>query len=162
MKKGEEEEGREICFKCNKEIKENENYTVIVCCQIRCHAGCIHRKFISGIRSCPKCNKEPKLSFIESPINIPSRFDPKKELISNDNNDSIISKFFNLLIPSNQIPFNKSIHDLLKEGWTWEMMKEKGMTENQLLINHGLNLSIYRQNRNEIIKYFNINERSFF
>ena len=72
-----------LCSICKVQIGSDENYTVLVCCGTRYHAGCIHRRYCSRERTCPSCKKESGFQYDIPLGSVPS-------VVTKTNNNSVL------------------------------------------------------------------------
>ena len=66
-----------ICSICELPIQVDENYTVLVCCQTHFHAGCIHRRYVSRDKSCPKCKNQSPFPYDQPNFQCPTQINYK-------------------------------------------------------------------------------------
>ena len=137
------------CGLCRRPIASDEDYTVRACCGTRYHAGCIHRRYVSGPRACPKCGAEPELAFDEAPGSISSRAGgaptgPKP---------SIFARIFGDVFAT---PEAKSARELIEDGWTWDEMRKAGVTKEQLIDHLGLDRELARRHAAQLKSVFGL------
>lgn len=120
------------CPLCRGPILASEDYTVRACCQVKYHAGCMHRRYVSGPRACPKCGKEPSLRFDDAPGAIASTL-PRGE----ESAGGMLASLGRAIRSLNQAPeraqVDRSLSELLDEGYTWQDMFDDGMTKKSLV-----------------------------
>lgn len=137
------------CPLCRSPILPSEDYTVRACCKVRYHAGCIHRRYVSGPRACPKCGKEPSLPFDEAPGAVPARV--KEDPISRG---GVIGRVLgSLSFGATGRSRDLTVREMLENGWTWREMREAGATKEEL-VERGLDLELAKRHAVELKSVF--------
>lgn len=148
---------RMTCPMCDGPILSNEDYTVRACCAIRYHAGCIHRRYVSGPRACPKCGKGPSLPFDEAPGTIPSRIKEAGSASSTGLVKRLVDRLsFSATAPAQEL----TIRELLDKGWTWVDMHDAGATKDELRA-RGLDTELARLHATALKSVFDFKTADF-
>ena len=133
------------CPLCKFPIQPSENYTVLVCCQVKYHAGCIHRRFVSRDRACPKCGKEPAFPYDEPPGGVPM------STTTTIGDDSFFARIKRMLTPSERDLI--TIDRLLEEQNISVERIAETMTKEDVLVG-GLSLEVAKKHATAFNKYF--------
>jgi len=110
-------------------VTGEHDYTVLRCCESRrFHAGCIHRKFVSGPLRCPRCDSLPDLPF-ETPAGaMPETTEPSDERLPSRR--GWMAAALELLLSS---PARSSVDEPLeKEGRSPRDLRHRGPSSKDL------------------------------
>ena len=150
------------CPLCTRPIRPTEDYTVRVCCNIKYHAGCMHRRYVSGPRTCPKCTKGPSLSFDEVSGAIPSKITYEESLKQESRPEGLISRIIDTLSYHGppQIKTSTQLIEILDSGTTFLQLKEEGLLKEDL-INLRLDFQTVKKYQKDLKSVFGFDREDF-
>jgi hypothetical protein len=146
------------CRLCNFPIQAREDYTVRACCGTKYHAGCIHRRYVSGPRECPNCNKEPQLCFDTAPFSVQARVQDSLPPPSVGGLGAL-ARVFGKFAFSARVD-QPSVGELLTRGVTWQEMKDAGM-DKESLIESGLDYATANRHKTLLKAVFGFDASDF-